>query len=155
MPGVQLPLYAMKSESTLQYFGPSASQSSSKLVSGSLQDSKSGGNIGAAQQTHSEELVSTTIGSPPQQRKRVKRDTISSMSSVEEDMSSVSGESEVERPGPRILQPTSSSSFSYQKSPPVLPSPSEMWTIDHGTHLSMREYYDFYSYNCCCTVKLI
>lgn len=129
----------MKSESTLQYFGPTAPQSSSKLVSGSFQDAKPGGNVGVAQPTHSEEPVSTTIGSPPQQRKRVKRDTVSSMSSVEEDMSSISGESEVERPAPRILQPASSSGFSYQKSPPVLQSPSEMWTIDHGTHLGMRE----------------
>lgn len=138
----------MKSESTLQYFGPTAPQSSStKLVSGGLQDAKPGGNVGAAQQTHGEEPVSTTIGSPPQQRKRVKRDTVSSMSSVEEDMSSISGESEVERqPAPRILQPTSSSGgFSYQKSPPVLQSPSEMWTIDHGTHLSTRESYGLYS----------
>lgn len=124
----------MKSEAAHLYYNPPTSHSSSSaLASASLQGAKASGTA-CSQQMHNEEPVSTTIGSPPQQRKRIKRDTISSISSTEDDIDSVGGENELERSGGRLLQPTSTSNFHFHKSPPGLQSPSSIWPVSQESH---------------------
>jgi hypothetical protein len=133
---LQLPLYQMKSESAHLYYSPPTSHSSSSaLASASVQGTKPSVGAVCSQQMHNDEPVSTTIGSPPQQRKRIKRDTVSSISSTEDDIDSVGGENELERSGGgRLLQPTSTSNFRFQKSPPGLQSSSSIWPVSQESH---------------------
>ena len=83
------------------------------------------------------------MGSPPQQRKRIKRDTVSSISSTEDDIDSVGGENELERSGGRLLQATSTSNFHFQKSPPGLQSPSSIWPVSQESHRDLGKRIDY------------